>query len=235
MTTTNKNHITMVDDGTMEIPPAGNFTIGYVNGELVQMDESGTVDKFITESSVGSAVLETPLTDLETDDALPITEEDSVIIGFGKLQAQSNEKLDSVKIYEDTDSKSEFFHESDGGGYRFTDIANGTVSFAGCNNDPSSDIKLELYSKISATGLGSRLIQTLDKTYYTGQSADSSFTDNDEIATKGDLVGFANPMTDAGDIIIGDDNGIATRLAPGTYGQVLSIGEDGKPHWVDLL
>lgn len=42
--------------------------------------------------------------------------------------------------------------------------------------------------------------------------------------------GFSNPMTTAGDLIVGDTGGTATRLAAGTDGQVLSIVA-GEPSW----
>ena len=39
--------------------------------------------------------------------------------------------------------------------------------------------------------------------------------------------GMSNPMTTAGDIIVGGTSGAPTRLAKGTQGQVLSIGSSG--------
>ncbi|MDR1414073.1 MAG: hypothetical protein LBI56_04025 [Puniceicoccales bacterium] len=44
--------------------------------------------------------------------------------------------------------------------------------------------------------------------------------------------GMTNPMTAAGDIIVGGESGEATRLAKGTAGQILKI-EDGVPEWSD--
>jgi hypothetical protein len=42
---------------------------------------------------------------------------------------------------------------------------------------------------------------------------------------------FANPMTAAGDTIIGGASGVATRLAIGTTGQVLTVSSGGAPVW----
>lgn len=39
--------------------------------------------------------------------------------------------------------------------------------------------------------------------------------------------GMSNPMTTAGDIIVGGTSGAPTRLAKGTQGQVLSVGSSG--------
>lgn len=39
--------------------------------------------------------------------------------------------------------------------------------------------------------------------------------------------GMSNPMTTAGDIIVGGTSGAPTRLAAGTQGQVLSVGSSG--------
>jgi hypothetical protein len=186
MTTTNKNHLQLINDDQMESPPAGSCTLGYLRGELTQKNSYGDESKILTDSGLGGRVLGTELDGLSTADSSPVTEENSVLEGIGKLQAQANNKLDALKNYSGG-KKSEFFHESDGGGYQFSDNNEGTVSFLGCNDDPSSPIEIEIYSKKSTSGEGSRIIQTLNKTYYTSGKTDSSFSDNDEIATQGNL------------------------------------------------
>jgi hypothetical protein len=191
MTTTHKNHLNLVDETGMEVPPTGTFTLGYLNGELIQMDSAGDGEKILTDASIGDEVLGTKLADLSIADSSPLTEDDTVLEGVGKLQAQVDNKLDSVKNYTG-DRKSEFFHESDGGGYRFTNSDAGTISFIGLNDSSTIDIKGEIYAIDSSTHEGSRIIQTLSKTYYTSRKTDSSFTSNDEIATKADLVSTTN-------------------------------------------
>lgn len=45
-------------------------------------------------------------------------------------------------------------------------------------------------------------------------------------------VGFANPMTSAGDLIVGSTGGVAQRLGIGASGQVLKV-VSGAPQWAD--
>ncbi|MDR2030419.1 MAG: hypothetical protein LBP65_03070, partial [Puniceicoccales bacterium] len=82
----------------------------------------------------------------------------------------------------------EFFHESDGGGYRFTDSSAGTVSFVGCNDD-AEPVKIELYAKDSTSNVGSRILQTLGGVYYTACKTDMTFAAGDEIATLAKIKG----------------------------------------------
>jgi hypothetical protein len=49
-----------------------------------------------------------------------------------------------------------------------------------------------------------------------------------------DTVGMENPMTAAGDIIIGGADGAPSRLAKGTEGEVLTAGADGTPGWAAI-
>lgn len=46
-------------------------------------------------------------------------------------------------------------------------------------------------------------------------------------------VGMANPMTTAGDMIIGGVDGVPTRIAKGTTGQFFVMGESA-PGWVTV-
>lgn len=170
----------------METPPPDTFNLGYVGAKLVQKNDSGEQEEILTASAVEDAVRGTPLTGLSTADDSPIGADSTVLEGFGQLQAQVDEKLDAATTYSGG-KKSEFFHESDGGGYRFTDSTAGTTSFVGLNDSPTSAVKGEIYAINSSTKVGSRLIQTLSKTYYTSGNADSSFTANDELATQADV------------------------------------------------
>jgi hypothetical protein len=78
---------------------------------------------------------------------------------------------------------SEFFHESDGGGYRMVDGNDNSVSFLGGNADPQSPIKLNFYAKVAETNVGTRIIQTLQKVFYTKGNNGPTCTDENEIAT----------------------------------------------------
>ena len=46
-------------------------------------------------------------------------------------------------------------------------------------------------------------------------------------------IGFANPMTTAGDLIVGGSSGVADRLGIGTSGQVLTVSS-GTPAWAAI-
>jgi hypothetical protein len=189
MTTTLKNYLTVEDASEMDSSPTGSINLGFVDGILTQKDAAGEEKVFLTDLGIEDRVRETPLTGFSDSDTTPVTASDTVLEGFGKLQGQVDEKLDKSISYTGS-KKSEFFHESDGGGYRFTDGVAETVSFIGCNDDSSSPIKIEFYAKDSTTGSGSRIIQSLAKAYYTSEKVDSTYASTDEIAALRDLSSF---------------------------------------------
>ncbi|MDR2030209.1 MAG: hypothetical protein LBP65_01945, partial [Puniceicoccales bacterium] len=97
MTTTNKNHLNLVNENGMAVPSANTFNLGYINGELTQMDDTGDAEKILTESSVEDAVRATVLTGLSTADSSPVTASDTVLEAFGKLQAQEGDFVPTTR------------------------------------------------------------------------------------------------------------------------------------------
>lgn len=61
---------------------------------------------------------------------------------------------------------------------------------------------------------------------YTGKEID------DAVAKAG--TALQNPMTAAGDMIVGGTDGVPERIAKGTTGQFLSMGDEDKPVWTEL-
>lgn len=67
-------------------------------------------------------------------------------------------------------------------------------------------------------------------------TSSGSPTDEQLITAKAALAGgggMTNPMTSAGDMIIGGTSGTPSRLAAGTAGQLLTMGQGGSPEWSD--
>jgi hypothetical protein len=102
------------------------------------------------------------------------------------LKNALDEKLDREIDY-GNGVESEFFHESDGGGYRLNDNNDNSVSFVGGNADASSELKIEAYAKNRTTNIGTRIMQTLSKIFYTKNKADMTVTNGDEIAVLSDV------------------------------------------------
>jgi hypothetical protein len=102
------------------------------------------------------------------------------------LAAALEAKLDRETDYQNG-VESRFAHESDGGGYFLEDTNDNSITFIGGNADPASPVKAELYAKNRTTGIGSRIIATLAKIFYTKNKTDATVTNGDELAVHADV------------------------------------------------
>jgi hypothetical protein len=80
-----------------------------------------------------------------------------------------------------------FDHASGGGGYLLEDNNDDSITFIGGNADPANSTKAELYAKNRTTGVGTRIIQTLAKVFYTKNKTDRTVTNGDEVAVSADV------------------------------------------------
>lgn len=87
-----------------------------------------------------------------------------------------------------TNGKSLIFNETDGGGVKF-EHSDGTMSFTGVNDGGENGVTGQLYTvkKVDNKYVGTRLNMTLNGFYYTNGANSMAFTEDDEIATKGDI------------------------------------------------
>jgi len=92
--------------------------------------------------------------------------------------------------------KAMVFNEADGGGSKF-EFTTGSKSFVGVNND-ESDIMAQMYA-LDAANKGVRINITKGKAYYTKGQTGPTVTDNDEIATLGQVNGKVDKVTENGD------------------------------------
>jgi hypothetical protein len=113
-------------------------------------------------------------------------------------------KLDKQAIYTSSGATNTFFHEEDGRGYKLTDTNDNSLSFLGGNADPASPIKVESYAKTVSDNVGTRLIQTLDKIYYTAGNDDSSYVTGDDIAVISNIPRALSQLTNDGNYVIDD-------------------------------
>lgn len=105
-------------------------------------------------------------------------------IKLSGINAELAKKVDKVIV--GTNGTSTMFNEGDGGGAMFVNPTENITSFTGVN-DSANGIGAETYVKDSTTNVGTRIINTVDKVYYTTGNSSSTFTNDDEIATIGDL------------------------------------------------
>jgi hypothetical protein len=110
-------------------------------------------------------------------------------------------KLDKQAVYSSLGVTSTFFHESDGGGYRLADTNDGSLSFIGGNADTDSPIKVVRYAKTVCT-IGTRIVQTLEKIYYTAGESSATFVDGDEVAVKSDIPTSLSQLTNDGNYVV---------------------------------
>jgi hypothetical protein len=89
-----------------------------------------------------------------------------------------------------------------GGGYRLTDSNDNSISFIGGNADTDSPIKLETYAKTVADNVGTRIIQTLEKVYYTAGKNSSAYVAGDEVAVKSDIPTALSSLTNDGNYVV---------------------------------
>ena len=100
------------------------------------------------------------------------------------------------------------FNESDGGGAKYTNIANNTIAFAGVN-DGSGKVDVQLYALDKTTKTGTRININPSGAYYTVRNS-MAFTAEDEIVTRRDL------------------NAAAGTVAYSTFAEFPETGEAGK-------
>jgi hypothetical protein len=110
-------------------------------------------------------------------------------------------KLDKQAVYTSVGVTSTFFHEEDGGGYKLADTNDNSISFVGGNADPDSPIKVETYAKTVSDNIGTRIIQTLEKIYYTAGKDSSTFVDGDEVAVKANIPTALSSLTNDGNFV----------------------------------
>lgn len=87
------------------------------------------------------------------------------------------------------------FNENDGGGSQVYDKTDDVVSYVGTNLEEgkSADddaVNVQIYSKDKTTNVGSRLNVSTKGIYYTSGKTNGAYTENDEVATKGDIAAF---------------------------------------------
>jgi hypothetical protein len=111
-------------------------------------------------------------------------------------------KLDKQAVYSSLGVTSTFFHEQDGGGYRLADTNDGSLSFIGGNADTESPIKVETYAKTVEDNVGTRIIQTLEKVFYTAGKSSATFVDSDEVAVKSDIPTSLSQLTNDGNYVV---------------------------------
>jgi hypothetical protein len=111
-------------------------------------------------------------------------------------------KLDKQAIYSSAGVTSTFFHEEDGGGYRLADNNDDSLSFIGGNADTDSPIKIETYAKTVADNVGTRIIQTLEKIYYTAGKSSATYGNGDEVAVKSNIPTALSSLTNDGNYVV---------------------------------
>lgn len=115
------------------------------------------------------------------------------------IEAEESERiaadnaLDAKKVDREitgANGKALIFNESDGGGAKFEN-SDGTMSFVGVNDGGANGITAQLYSvkKDAETGknVGTRMNMTTGGFYYTNGKDSATYTEDDEIATKGNI------------------------------------------------
>ena len=127
-----------------------------------------------------------------------------------------------------------------GDGYLLVNVLSGAVNITGkgieLNTSDSSNVVVGAQSKLIAKtiGIGTPLNnKTVDDIWTSTSSGVPS--DSQLITAKAALAGggMTNPMTDEGDMIIGGTSGAPERLQFGLAGQLLTMGQSGKPEWSD--
>jgi hypothetical protein len=81
----------------------------------------------------------------------------------------------------------EYFLNEDGGGHKIEDSTDNSVSFSGFTGEVDNPVKHETSVKNKSNGIGTRLLQTLGKLFYTKNRADDVVTEDDEVQVKADV------------------------------------------------
>jgi hypothetical protein len=104
-------------------------------------------------------------------------------------------------VYSTAGVTSTFFHKEDGGGYKLVDTNDDSIAFIGGNADTSSPIKAETYAKTVADNVGTLIIQTLKKIYYTAGKDSSTDSHGDEVAIKTNILMALSSLTNDGNYV----------------------------------
>jgi hypothetical protein len=91
--------------------------------------------------------------------------------------------LEATVSYGASDRTNAFFHSGDRGGYTFTDGGDDSTCFLGVAVESASALKNEISALDAGTNVGTRLLQTLTKTYCTAGKNYATYANGDELAT----------------------------------------------------
>jgi hypothetical protein len=84
---------------------------------------------------------------------------------------------------------------------RLADTNDNSLSFIGGNADTDSPINLKTYAKTVSDNVDTRIIQTLEKIYYTAGKSSVVYGNGDEIAVKNDVPTSLFSLTNDGNFV----------------------------------